>query len=190
MLLSAFFHLWNVWGTCFWTESPLRYHGQGSWISICLPPPVAFCASVATCTGWHSLWASDSTSFLLTSWQALFHKLSLSGYHITYIVEHSISFSFLSFIFFECRNLFDWMWWHQRQKCGKILNGEKSISANLDFEKQVVIPELTLYWTGQVRWTKKAVLTCLLVSESIQCLQMLPIFCSIWLFRLLTWMCA
>ena len=71
-------------------------------------------------------------------WNALFHKFSPLVYHITYIVKHSNSFPFLFF----SRNLFDWMWWHWRQNCGKILNAKKSISATWILRSKLWFPDL------------------------------------------------
>lgn len=91
-----FTHLWKVWNICFWFERSFRSHGRAAWFpAVCVLAPWQLCgASGALGTGWHSLPAPDPPVPLSAPWHALFHKSSPSVYHITYIVEHSISFFF------------------------------------------------------------------------------------------------
>lgn len=137
--------------------------------SVFLPPLVASC-----CLLWreHRLvfpLSTDSTCCLIALWHALFHQFSPSFYHITYIAEHSISFPFF-FSFFQKEEA---IWLDVMAPEAEMWQNFKWWEIHLsylDFEKQIVISQLTLYWTVQVRWTKKLhwlvyLSTCLQVSQ-------------------------
>lgn len=179
-----FTHLWKVWNICFWFERSFRSHGRAAWFpAVCVLAPWQLCgASGALGTGWHSLPAPDPPVPLSAPWHALFHKSSPSVYHITYIVEHSISFSFF---FFKSRTLFDWIWWHQRQICGRILNGEKSISAVWILRSKLWFPDSLsieldkldelkkLYWLIYLPPSQSSVCECSWFSISFLALQII-----------------